>query len=199
MNSPIVITGMGLVSAKKLSEAMAGTIGLSSIVGTGSTFWIELPAVDPAAFAKIITEDTSPTPVEEPLPAEKQPTQEQCVLYVEDTPANAMLMKQYFSVLPGAPELIVAETGEEGVEVACARHPDMILMDINLPGISGLEAMLQLREIPDCAATPIVAISADAMPDEIQKARDAGFDDYLTKPIKLKMLKTVIEIGRAHV
>ena len=66
-------------------------------------------------------------------------------------------------------------------------------MDINLPGISGIEAMLQLRDDPTCAGVPIVAISADAMPDEIQKAMDAGFDDYLTKPIQLKLLEAVIE------
>lgn len=195
-------TGIGLVITKKLVDAMDGEIGFDTVFGTGSTFWIELPiAGDPGLFANVTPEPkvtAAPRPEMEDAEATIPPRVELVddspyILYIEDSPANAALMEQYFAVIEGWPELVVAITGEDGVKVARSRRPELVLMDINLPGISGIEAMLQLHNAPTCAGVPIVAISADAMPDEIKKAMDAGFDDYLTKPIQLNLLKSVIE------
>lgn len=113
------------------------------------------------------------------------------VLYVEDSIANMALMEQYFEGLDDL-GLLMAVTGEEGVEKAIALKPDLILMDINLPGISGIDALLQLRDRPDTCNIPVIAISADAMPDDVQHALDAGFDKYLTKPIKLNELTALM-------
>ena len=113
------------------------------------------------------------------------------VLYVEDSPANMALMKEYFDGLDEL-DLLMAVTGEEGVDQALTHKPDLILMDINLPGISGIEALIQLRAIETTRHIPIIAISADAMSNDVRHALDAGFDKYLTKPIKLAELTALM-------
>lgn len=203
--STIEGTGIGLTITKKLLDVMGCAIDFESVVGTGSTFWIDMPIssdqtitqrepISPApqnTIQKVVSPvaDIAPPPVEPMV----KPMGKPCVMYVEDSSANAALMQQYFLIIPGGPELIVASAGEEGVELARKHHPALILMDINLPGISGVEAMQQLRALSDFAHTPIVAVSADAMPDEVSKAMAAGFDDYLTKPIKLSLLKEIMD------
>lgn len=211
-SSTIEGTGIGLSITKKLLDIMDCRIDFESVVGIGTTFWIEIPISrdlrtnDQAKAPAPDTGSEAGAPVGHVHNAEVEPVavvadtirptnkaSGHCVLYVEDSAANAALMEQYFSIIKSGPELIIAGTGEEGLELARERHPGLILMDINLPGISGLEAMQQLRAQSEFSRTPIVAVSADAMPDEIQKAKAAGFDDYLTKPIKLSLLKEIIE------
>ena len=106
------------------------------------------------------------------------------LLYVEDNPANLKLIEQLIARRPDI-RLLVARDGNLGIELARANRPDVILMDINLPGISGIEALKILHEDPETAHIPVVALSANAMPRDIEKGLQAGFFRYLTKPIKV--------------
>ena len=110
--------------------------------------------------------------------------QMQTLLYVEDNPANLNLVEQIIARHPNI-RLLTALTGNSGVEIARSSHPDVILMDINLPDISGIEALKILRSDPATLHIPIVALSANAMPRDIEKGLEAGFFRYVTKPIKI--------------
>lgn len=172
-------TGIGLVVSKRLVELMQGKIGATSTVGSGSVFWIEL-VHDQEAHSEHIKAATTKLLT---LPISKS-TQESVVLYVEDNPANLQLIEQLLSRLPGV-QLLTAKNGREGIELAISRVPDVILMDINLPGISGIDAMRILQLDPVTAHIPIVALSANAMQLDIVKGLAAGFFKYITKPINV--------------
>ncbi|MBX9605500.1 MAG: response regulator [Gammaproteobacteria bacterium] len=118
------------------------------------------------------------------------------ILYVEDNAANARLLAKYLA-LQGDVELLEAASGEAGVALARAELPDLVLMDINLPHMSGTEALAALRADARTAGIAVIAVSADALPDRIQAARAAGFDDYLTTPLDLATLEAVITRYRA--
>ena len=172
-------TGIGLVVSKRLVELMEGTIGVESVVGSGSVFWIELLSEeDPhagyikAACATIVDSSVS------------KGTRSRLLLYVEDNPANLKLIEQLISRRPDM-RLLTAQNGRDGINLARVSLPDVILMDINLPGINGIEAMKILRLDPATAHIPIVALSANAIPSDIEKGLEAGFHRYLTKPIKV--------------
>jgi CheY-like chemotaxis protein/anti-sigma regulatory factor (Ser/Thr protein kinase) len=181
-------TGIGLVVSKRLIELMQGMIGVESVVGTGSVFWIELIAdADPhAAFIKNVLK----TAAEERIPAGQHT---RLLLYVEDNPANLKLIEQLIVRRPDL-RLLTAQNGNDGVNLARGYLPDVILMDINLPGISGIEAMKIIHLDPATAHIPIVALSANAIPSDIEKGLEAGFFRYLTKPIKVnEFFKTLNE------
>jgi PAS domain S-box-containing protein len=170
-------TGIGLVMAKRLIELMGGAIGVESTFGKGSTFWLEMDltterqAFDPAAQAQ----------VEAQVEAQSQLC---TLLYVEDNPANLMLIGDLIARRPDI-RLLTAKNGNSGIEIARSVRPDVILMDINLPGISGIEVLKILAEDPATAHIPVLALSANAIPHDIDKALKAGFFRYLTKPIKI--------------
>ena len=171
-------TGIGLVVTKQLVELMGGAIGVASSVGVGSEFWIEL-----------IRDVTPQLAAGHALPAESAPQIQggaalYTLLYVEDNPANLMLVEQIIEAHPRM-RMLSARDGHRGIAQARAHRPDVILMDINLPGINGFQALKLLREDPLTAHIPVLAISANAMPRDIEKGLAAGFFHYLTKPIKI--------------
>ncbi len=172
-------TGIGLVVSKRLMELMGGTIGVMSVVGVGSTFWVELEAASApeldSGFARL-----GPPPSAPAYPA----TPRQTLLCVEDNPANLLLIEKLIARRPDI-RLLSAKDGERGVEMARRHRPQVILMDINLPGMSGLDALRALASDTRTARMPVIALSANAMARDIEKGLEAGFFRYLTKPIKV--------------
>jgi signal transduction histidine kinase/CheY-like chemotaxis protein len=178
-------TGIGLVLAKRLIEAMGGTIGVESNPGSGSLFWFELPQAD--LMEGIEASPDAPT-VPLPVPSER----ERQVLYIEDNPANLRLVKKIISGLGGV-SLLMAESAEAGLALVKSGRPHLILMDINLPGMDGFEALGRLRRNPETVGIPVVAVTASAMPDQVERIMKAGFNDCLTKPINLQRFVAVVD------
>jgi len=175
-------TGIGLIVTKRLTELMEGVLGVESTVGVGSVFWCELISTEAEAPQLEVHGGEGEVLAPSPLPTGALP---RTLLYVEDNPANMKLVEQIVERVPGV-RLVTAVNGPLGIELARATHPTVILMDINLPGISGVEALKILREDPSTAHIPVVAISANAMPHDIANGLAAGFFRYLTKPINVK-------------
>lgn len=172
-------TGIGLVLCKRLIELMGGAIGVESTVGQGSVFWLELNRTDERAIVAGAAEAV-PLPKAQVNAAVHLHT----VLYVEDNPANLMLVEDLIARRADI-RLLSARDGIQGIEIARAALPDVILMDINLPGISGIKALRILADDPLTSHIPVVAVSANAIPRDIAKGLEAGFFRYLTKPIKV--------------
>ena len=190
-------TGIGLVVSKRLVELMHGCIGAESQEGVGSEFWIELDAA-PAT----VLPDLPDLPEQVPggtndlqtavLPGSASRT----VLCVEDNPANLLLVARLLARRSDL-RMISAHDGRTGVELARSAQPDVILMDINLPGISGVTALQILAGDPATAHIPVIALSANAMPHDIEKGLAAGFFHYLTKPIKLAEFMQTLDLALA--
>ena len=171
-------TGIGLVVTRRLVELMNGAIGVSSRVGIGSVFWIELPVTAPHALS-------IEGPLAPALPADAPgATTRHTLLYVEDNPANLKLVEEIVRFRPDL-RLLSAQDGHLGIEMARQHLPDLILMDLNLPCISGVDAFKTLRSDPRTAHIPVIALTANAMPRDIERGLAAGFFRYLTKPINI--------------
>ena len=185
-------TGIGLVVTKRLVELMGGTLGVESKVGTGSVFWVELDsAVMPSLADGVFVPAALPSkPIETSAPTHT-------LLYVEDNPANLQLVAQLIARRPDM-RLLTAIDGPSGIDLAHAALPDVILMDINLPGMSGIEAMQLLRQHPATAHIPVVALSANAIPYDIERGLEAGFFRYLTKPIKVNEFMAALDVALEH-
>jgi len=184
-------TGIGLVVTKQLVELMGGVIGVESKVGVGSVFWFELnaanaPELDIGSFARGGTDALDP-------PAD-EPKAQSTLLYVEDNPANLLLVEQLIARRSDL-KLLTAIDGHLGILLARTCQPDVILMDINLPGISGFGALKILQDDPLTAHIPVVALSANAMPRAINKGIHAGFLRYLTKPIRVEEFMDTLDVA----
>jgi len=179
-------SGIGLVVTKQLVELMNGEVGVESRIGVGSTFWIDLDAMQAQALSigSGVASGVTSGADEPDQEAEHALPMQRTLLYVEDEPANLLLVQQLIAQR-GDIKLLSAINGDQGIEMARAHHPEVILMDINLPGISGFDVIKLLHEDSATAHITIMALSANAMPLDVKKGLKAGFFRYLTKPIKI--------------
>jgi len=178
-------TGIGLVVTQRLVALMGGEIGANSTQGVGSVFWVEMAL---ASAPGLSLEITAEVPRLEAADGAAMKT----VLYVEDNPANLELVEQIIARRSNL-RLLGAADASLGIEFARVYRPEVILMDINLPGMSGTEAMKVLRSDPATAHIPIIALSANAVPRDIQRGLEAGFFNYITKPIKVGQLMDALD------
>jgi CheY-like chemotaxis protein/anti-sigma regulatory factor (Ser/Thr protein kinase) len=187
-------TGIGLAISKQLVERLGGHIGFTSELGVGSTFWIDVPQVNRGEVARdevvVETADTAPA-------FQLANGAARTLLYVEDDASNLQLVEEVVSHIPNL-RLLSTPDAESGLELAAETHPDIILLDINLPGMNGYEALTRLKRQSETAAIPVVALSAAAMPKDIQKGMEAGFFSYLTKPFIIDELLSTIDRALAE-
>jgi PAS domain S-box-containing protein len=185
---PIEGTGIGLAITKRLAELMDGTVGFRSTEGLGSEFWVEIrlhrqqPSTRPADAARAVAESPLASPRDNSF----------LVVYIEDNPSNIAFMEDLMSEFASV-RLITAPTAEIGIELVRAHGPHAVIMDINLPGMSGLEATRRLRDWPDTRHIPVIALSAAAMVRDQDQIDAAGFHRYLTKPVQVDELAGVLE------
>ncbi|NOQ34755.1 MAG: PAS domain S-box protein [Methylococcaceae bacterium] len=180
-------TGIGLVISKQLIELMGGEIGVTSTLGIGSTFWIELKLSEQAK--KPLSNETT---LIELADLNALPSDNVLILYIEDNPAILKVVEQLINRRDYI-ELISASSPSSGLDLAQLHQPDLILLDINLPEMDGYELLRRLRTYEHLKNVPAVAISANASSSDIKKGLDAGFIDYLTKPINVTKFYKIID------
>jgi PAS domain S-box-containing protein len=186
---PIEGTGIGLAITKRLAELMHGNVGFRSEPGVGSEFWIELPVYVPEST--VLSSDALAGGATGTLLAGGD-GERFTVVYIEDNPSNIAFMQGLVDELDRV-DLITAPTAEVGLEIVRRRLPDVVIMDINLPGINGYEATRKLRSWPETKDIPVIALSAAAMTSDRKRAADIGFYRYLTKPVRVAELVATLE------
>lgn len=181
-------TGIGLTIAKRIVEMMAGTIGVESEVGIGSTFWIELPLE-----SSLVPDITQQNEVESgsELNVEALP-HTHSILYIDDNPINLKLVTQMLSRRKNI-YLFTAQTPELGLELAYTHQPELILLDINMPGMDGYQVLEILKSDQKLKSKPVIAVTANAMPRDVKRGLAAGFTDYLAKPLDVEVFLKAID------
>lgn len=176
-------TGLGLALSKRLTEVMGGELGYESVPGEGSTFYVDLPAI--AAPSRAGKSVANPG-------ASLSRTPRGTLLYVEDNLANVTLIERLLKRRPNV-HLVSALQGSLGLELAVQHHPDLIMLDVHLPDMNGLEVLERLRAAPRCSDIPVAILSADATQSQMKRFLNAGAIDYLTKPLELERLLSLID------
>jgi PAS domain S-box-containing protein len=175
-------TGIGLALSKQLTELMGATLGAESELGAGSTFWVDLPRAEghplPAVAAAGALHGLGDVPLD--------------VLYIEDNRSNVEVIAAFLAPRAHV-QLRTATTGDAGLALARARRPDIILLDIHLPGMDGYQVLQRLRADAGLRDIPVIALSADAMPHDVQRGLAAGFDRYIAKPVDLTELSGTLD------
>ena len=194
-------TGLGLAMCRELVQAMDGETGATSIEGRGSTFWAELPEARPATGAEP-TAGSPPAGAAESPPRPGTPEIDvaairayataRTVLYIEDIAENVQLVKQVLKRRPSV-TLLASTFGEAGLDLARKHHPDLILLDVHLPDMTGDEVIRALQARPTTTTIPVVVLSADATKHQIDRLMAAGADAYLTKPIDVRQLLQTVD------
>ncbi|MBL4827225.1 MAG: PAS domain S-box protein, partial [Spongiibacteraceae bacterium] len=178
-------TGIGLSVSKRLVETMAGAIGFENSSQGGSIFWVELPLAD-------TRKENNQTQTATTKNQTAFPDMTGTLLYVEDNPSNLSLIEMIVTHIEGL-VLISACNAELGIELARSQQPNLIMLDINLPGMNGFEALAKLRDTEETAHIPVIALSAAATTREIEKGMSAGFHNYITKPLQVNDVITTIQ------
>ncbi|HLO47032.1 MAG TPA: PAS domain S-box protein [Kamptonema sp.] len=187
LNRQYAGTGLGLALVKRIVELHGGEVGLTSEVGVGSCFTIYLPDNTTIPFSDELESQDTGGIEPSPTPQSGSPL----ILLVEDNEANIITLSSYLGAK--GYRIILAKNGQEAIDFATTHQPNLILMDIQMPGMDGLEAMRQIRLNPNLVKIPIVALTALAMTGDRERCIAAGADDYITKPIKLKQLAATIQ------
>jgi len=189
--STIEGTGLGLIIARSLMQAIGGDLAVSSRLGHGTCIALTLACDAEASVTDLAPLDGLPDPQDCPGDDAGRPGLR--MLYVEDNRINAILFEEALRLHHGRIELKVAEDGEEALEIARAWTPDVLVLDAHLPGMTGFEVLARLRTQPGLASAPAYMCSADAMPEDIKRAYEAGFVGYWTKPIDIAAVMADIE------
>lgn len=185
--SEIEGTGIGLTITLRIVEMMDGFVGVESEVGVGSSFWIELPReyLSELNHGDAIIDRVVPKKCDQKIL--------KTILYIEDNPSNLNLVEQVLSQREQI-QLITAHTPELGIELALSHFPDLILLDINLPGMDGYQVMEVFNTEERLKDIPVLAITANAMPRDIKRGKAAGFSDYLIKPLDIVKFLDMIDL-----
>jgi len=193
--SSIEGTGIGLAVTKTVVESMNAEMDFTSDAGMGSRFWLDFPAaINRAASNPLHTK----TPIAAKALSATSQKDKTTILYIEDNPANTILMEQFLGANSGV-HLVTAHTAEEGLRIVKNNEVDVILMDLNLPGMDGFEAYRLLSKDQQTSTIPVIAVSADVNSKTIQRAMNLGFERFISKPFNLnearKTIKSVLPIG----